>query len=189
MGVSVAFAAAFSMAAVASFGVVGLTAVITGVGRVDLPVRLAFAGFGLLVLALVDVRAMLMSTYCPIGWRRQTPRVLMRRYPPLAVATVWGLDTGMVVTTIRVAAVSWAALYLALLDFSPVWTGLAYGLGFIAPFYLLVFRPQLGRAARGENGADAGLEALLRMRPAMQGSSAVLLLASAGILLASWRAL
>jgi hypothetical protein len=112
----------------------------------------------------------------------------MRRHRPLAVATFWGLDTGLVVTTIRVAAVSWAALYLAALDFSPGWTGLAYGLGFIAPFFLLLLRPQLGRAARGEVGVDAGLEALLRLRPAIQGSSALLLLVAAGVLLAVWQA-
>lgn len=98
------------------------------------------------------------------------------------VATLWGFDTGLVVTTIRVAAVSWGALYLAALGLSPRWTGFAYGVGFALPFLILLVRPQLGRAARAATPADPGLETMLRMRSLIQGFSAVLLIASGGVL-------
>lgn len=125
---------------------------------------------------------MMKATYCPIGWRRQTPRILTRRYHMFVVATLWGFDTGLVVTTIRVAAVSWGALYLAALGLSPRWTGFAYGVGFALPFLILLVRPQLGRAARAATPADPGLETMLRMRSLIQGFSAVLLIASGGVL-------
>ena len=97
------------------------------------------------------------------------------------VASVWGFDTGLLVTTFRVAAVSWAALFLAGLGLVPTWTGVSYGLGFTLPFLLLISRPRLGRPAP----ADPGLESILRKRPAIQALSALLLVASAAILIGS----
>jgi hypothetical protein len=164
--------------------VAGAAAAALGIAHLPVPWRLALAGAGLLSLAAADLRSISRSTYCPIGRRRQTPRALLRRYHMLAVATLWGLDTGLVVTTFRVAAVSWGALYLAALGLSPRWTGLAYGAGFAAPLLLLLFRPRLGLAARAAAPADPGLEAMLGMRSVAQGCSAALLVASGGVLLA-----
>jgi hypothetical protein len=63
-------------------------------------------------------------------------------------ALIWGFDTGLLVTTFRVAAVSWGALLLTALGLARPWTGISYGLGFAIPFLFLVFRPRLGRASR-----------------------------------------
>jgi len=179
MSVVAAFAAAFMIAALAAFGVVSIVATRLGVGELSLQWRIALGGAGMVLLALADLRAMMRSTYCPIGWRRQTPRTLMRRHHMLVVAALWGFDTGLVVTTFRVAAVTWAALYLAALDLSPWWAGIAYGISFIVPFTVLLIRPRLGRAARAKTTLDPGLEAMLRMRSRVQGLSAVLLAVTA----------
>jgi hypothetical protein len=182
-GIAAVFVAAFAIGALGIFAIVGAVGTAVGVTRVPLEWRVGLAGLALLPLAAVDLRAMAKATYCPIGWRRQTPRVLMRRYPMMVAASVWGLDTGLVVTTFRVAAVSWGALLLAALDLAPRWAGLGYGLGFTLPFLLLLARPGLGRAARAVGPADPGLEALLRKRSVIQSLSAAVLLATAGLLL------
>jgi hypothetical protein len=182
-GLAAAFSTAFVVAAVAIFAVASIGAHALGVTLLPLHWRLALAGAGLVLLAAADLRALSRSSYCPIGWRRQTPRVLLRRYHMFVVATLWGLDTGLVVTTFRVAAVSWAALYIAALGLAPGWTGLAYGLGFTSPFLVLLFRPNLGVAAKSPTPTDPGLERMLRMRSLAQACSAALLIASGGLLI------
>jgi hypothetical protein len=175
--------ASFLFAALAVFGAVERAAAMLGAGRLPLEWRAALAAAGLMALALADLRAMQRSTYCPIGWRRQTPRGLMRRHHMLVVASLWGFDTGLIVTTFRVAAVSWGALYLAALGMSPRWAGAAYGAAFVVPFTGLLVRPGLGRAAKGNAATDPGLEPMLHMRFRVQGVSAVLLTAT-GVLFA-----
>jgi len=165
------------------FAAAGLGANALGLAFLPMPWRLALAGGGLVALAAADVWSLSRSSYCPIGRRRQTPRALLRRHHMAAVATFWGFDTGLVVTTFRVAAVSWAALYLAVLGLSPGWAGLAYGIGFTFPFLFLLWRPRLGRAASSTAPTDPGLERMLRMRSAAQAGSAALLIASGGLLL------
>src|SRR5262245_55669558 len=92
----------------------------------QLPVtsRLGVAGVVLLALAVADVRSIRHKTYCPLSWRRQTPRALMRKYPPRLVALLWGLDTGVAVSTFRVSAATWGALVLAFLGFGTWWMGI-----------------------------------------------------------------
>jgi hypothetical protein len=86
-------------------------------------------------LALVD--AGLFGLRTPM-WRRQTPRELFIRFGPSAGALLWGLDTGLVVTTFRVTSLSWAALALTALGLTPWWTGLLYAAGFTLPAAALV---------------------------------------------------
>ena len=71
-------------------------------------------------------------------WRRQTPKQLFHRFGPSAGALLWGLDTGLVVTTFRVTSLSWAALALAALGLVPWWSGLLYAIGFTVPAAALV---------------------------------------------------
>jgi hypothetical protein len=185
--VAAAFAGAFFVGAVTIFAVVGLLAAWTGIMRLPFEWRLAFAGAGLLPLALVDIHASRKGRCCPIGRRRQTPRTLMRHYPMDVVATVWGLDTGLVITTFRVAAVTWAALLLVALGLSSRWAGIGYAAGFTLPFLILLWRPRLERAAHAMHdvaSTDPGLDAMLRHRSMVQACSAALLLATGGFLIA-----
>lgn len=178
-----AFIVAFLAGACAVFALVHAAATALGVGGLSFDARVAVAGAGLLPLAVADLRARRKGTYCPITVRRQTPRALMRGHRMDVVASLWGLDTGLVVTTFRVAAIGWGALLLTALRLSPPWIGLVYGLGFSLPFLFMLFRPQVGRASRAAAPADPGLEALLRLRGLAQDLSAALLVASGGLLL------
>jgi hypothetical protein len=85
-----------------------------------------------------DLRALRTGTFS-LGPHRQTPKVLAhdpQRWwvPPL----LWGIDTGLVVTTYRVSFCSWLLLILTITGFAPGWVGLAYGLGFTIPLWLTV---------------------------------------------------
>jgi hypothetical protein len=178
---AVAFVVAFMIGATLIFAAAHGLGFIFGLATLPDPWRLGVAGAALLSLAAVDVAAAARATYCPITLRRQTPRILMRRYRPFVVSALWGLDTGLVVTTFRVAAVSWAALLVSALALVPLWAGLAYGAGFVLPFSILLWRPQLGRAAA--TSMDPGLEAMLRQRSVMQRLSAALLLLCGALLI------
>jgi hypothetical protein len=182
MRIAATFAVAFVAGAIAIFAIVDAAGVALGIPNLPFRWRVGLAGAGLLPLAAVDLRAMAKSTYCPIGCRRQTSRILLRRHPLAVVASVWGFDTGLLVTTFRVAAISWGALLLTALGLSPWWAGVGYGFGFTMPFLIFLFRPRLGRSSRQAAPADPGLEAMLRLRAAMQGLSAALLIASGMIL-------
>ena len=173
----------FLVGALAIFSIVNGVGAALGLTHLPSQWRVGLAGIALLPLVAADLRAIAIATYCPIGWRRQTPRILIRRCRIPIAAGVWGLDTGLVVTTFRVAAISWGALLLTALGLSPRWAGLAYGLGFTLPFLVLIMRPRLGRASRDSSPGDPGLEWMLGTRAAMQGLSAALLMTSAGILI------
>lgn len=182
ISVAMAFALAFLAGAIAVFLVAGALGQMLATSELPPRWRQGLAGFGLLALAAIDLLAIRRATYCPIGWRRQTPRVLLRRHPLRVVAAVWGFDTGLAVTTFRVSALTWGALLLAVLGIAPAWAGLGYGLGFTVPFMFLLGRHRVGRCSRADVPADPGLESLLGRRALLQGASAVALTAGAGIL-------
>ena len=91
--------------------------------------------------ALADLAMLATGRVYSIGWSRQTPRRAVYQLGDRAGALIWGLDTGLVVTTFRISAATWAALGLALLNVAPAWTGVAYGLGFVLPLAVSVLRP------------------------------------------------
>ncbi|MFI6323377.1 hypothetical protein ACIBG8_38010 [Nonomuraea sp. NPDC050556] len=70
--------------------------------------------------------------------RRQTPRSHFARFGPARGAFLWGLDTGLVVTTFRVTSLTWAALGVTLFGLVPWWAGLFYALGFTLPSAVMV---------------------------------------------------
>jgi hypothetical protein len=126
------FAAAFSVSACALF------AVASGIGypsRSLLPgsVRLAFVVVVLALALSVDTRSLRLKAMCPLTARRQTPKVVIYEHGPGRAALVWGLDAGLVVTTFRMSAISWALLVLGVLGSAPWWTGLGYAAGFVIP--------------------------------------------------------
>ncbi|MFI9595513.1 hypothetical protein [Nonomuraea sp. NPDC052265] len=71
-------------------------------------------------------------------WRRQTPQQHFYRFGPARGALLWGLDTGLVLTTFRVTSLTWAALGVTLFGLVPWWAGLAYAIGFTWPGFALV---------------------------------------------------
>jgi hypothetical protein len=166
---------AFLASSIAIFALVFLIGTTARVTELPMAWRQGIASLGLLALALIDILAVKKGIYCPIGWRRQTPKSLMRRYSIPVVLAAWGLDTGLAITTFRVAAVTWGAFLVAFLCLSEWWIGIGYGLGFVVPFTILVWTHRVGRMSISEAPDDPGLEALLDKRPAMQLGSASLM--------------
>jgi len=179
------FALAFVAGAIAIFALI--SAVGTAFGIAELPVhgRIGVGAAGLMALAAVDIAAIRASRYCPLGWRRQTPKILVRRFSPTMVAGAWGFDTGLAVTTFRVAAATWGAFLLVGLGFGPWWTGAVYGVAFAIPHVVLLCCHRSGRTAWESGPADPGLESMLKRRPVAQTASAALLLAGGAILISA----
>lgn len=180
---SLVLGAAFVSGATAVFALVYVLGRLTGVAELPLDWRVGLGAAGLLTLAAIDVRATRKSTYCQLGWRRQTPQSLMHRRSPTFVAAAWGLDTGLAITTVRVAAITWGAILLAGLGLSAWFAGLGYGLGFALPFVVLLWTHRVGRLARSPSPVDPGLESMLAKRRPMQAVSAALLTAGGAILI------
>jgi hypothetical protein len=181
--VSLAVGVAFVTSATAVFALVSVLARLAGVGDIALDRRIVVGAIGLLALAALDVRAITRSTYCPLGWRRQTPKSLAHRRSATLVASAWGFDTGLAVTTVRVAAMTWGAVLLAGLGLSAWFAGLGYGLGFALPFVVLLWTHRVGRAARSTSPLDPGLESMLARRKPLQVLSATLLALAGALLL------
>ena len=125
----------FALSAVGIYAVVSWLGVALPAALRTAPAAWLTAAAVLAVLALFDLGAFGLRT--PM-WRRQTPRDLYHRFGPSAGALLWGLDTGLVVTTFRVTSLSWAALALTGLGLLPWWSGLLYAIGFTVPAAALV---------------------------------------------------
>jgi hypothetical protein len=179
---SVVLGAAFVCAATVVFAAVYLLGELVGVGDLPTDWRIGLGALGLFALATLDVRATRRSTYCQLSWRRQTPKSLVHRRSATLVAAVWGFDTGLAVTTVRVAAITWGAVLLAGLGLSAWSIGVAYGVGFAIPFVILLWTHRVGRLARSPTPVDPGLERMLARRAPIQAISAGLLITSGAIL-------
>lgn len=175
---SALFSVSFVVGSVALFGLVDALADMIGAAGWGIGWRTAAAGLGLLVFAGTDVHALRTSSYSPLGLRRQTPKPLRHHYGPRLVAAVWGFDTGLAVTTIRVTSATWGALLLVALGFSGWATGLAYGLSHAIPALVLLWTHRMGRA----QDAGPAINGLLGRRPVLQGISAASLVLAAGVL-------
>lgn len=165
------FATTFVCGAMIVFGLSslagsGLTAIAVSVAW-----RTRVGATTLVALAFIDLVAIRQNHICPLGVRRQTPALLIYRHAVPTVAAVWGFDTGLAVTTFRVAATTWGALVLAMLGLATWWTGIAYGLSFTVPLIILMMSQPV------EN-----VERLIPGRRVAQFASALLLLAG-GVLL------
>jgi hypothetical protein len=176
--VSAVFAAAFTAGAITIFGVVFIAGAALGVDELFLQWRLVTAAAGLAGFAFVDLIAIRKRSYCPLSWRRQTPQSLRFRYGATATVMLWGFDTGLAVTTFRVAALTWAALLLAFLGLAPWQIGFAYALAFVIPV-IVILNGQPAASRSSER-----LEALLRKRTVLQRISATTLATMGTLLLA-----
>jgi hypothetical protein len=87
----------------------------------------------------VDIRSSVTGGLAP-GISRQTAERLphVSRGPGWVVPVLWGLDTGLVLTTFRVSFASYLMLILALAGLMPVWAGAAYGLAFALPLAVAI---------------------------------------------------
>jgi len=179
--ITVLFAAAFLVGAVSIFCLLFLLGVTVQVQQLPLSLRRGVAAAGLVTLASLDVWARTHGTYCPMRWHRQTPRRLRYHHSMFVVASIWGFDTGLAITTIRVAAATWGAILLTLLSLSGWQTGIAYGLAFTIPITILMWTHRAGRCS--QEPGDGGLRELLDKRPVWQTISAAILIAG-GIMLA-----
>jgi hypothetical protein len=165
--VLVAFAAAFVAGAVVIFTAASLAGLAAGVALIPSTWRVLIAATVFAALAVIDVVSIRKRRYCPIGWRRQTPRRIGDRgLGPTVSAAVWGFDTGIIVTTFRVAAITWGALAMAALGLAPWWIGLGYGLGFAIPIMVMLV---------AQNPDSESLQRLLGKRSILQFASAVAL--------------
>lgn len=178
--VTAAFALAFLVAAVLVFALLSLLGTASGAAGLPLAWRRGVAAAGVLVLAAVDGWSIRRRRYCPLAWRRQTPRRLMFNHSATRTAAAWGFDTGLAVTTFRVAALTWGAALFTLFGLAGWWIGAAYGLGFVVPLVVVLWTHRAGRAAHAAAPADPGLEKMLAQRPRAQLVS-LMLLAGAGV--------
>lgn len=135
----VVFSAAFTLGSVLIFGLASLTGALLNVAALPITVRLGMLISLLLGLAILDLFSIRKKQFCLLGWRRQTPKTLNRKYRMTTVAAIWGFDTGLAVTTFRVGAVTWGALVTVGLGFAPWWVGFGYGLAFALPLVVLLF--------------------------------------------------
>jgi hypothetical protein len=173
--VATLFATAFVAAALAAFAFAHFIGLLLHVSEFPAAWRLSLAGIVLVALSAADVHAVRSKTYCPISLRRQTPRRLMRQYPARLVALLWGLDTGLAVTTFRVSAATWGALFLTFLGFGTWWVGVFYGISFIVPLMAFICWGPVGEASVQPEHIDPGLDRLIASRPFAQSIAACLL--------------
>lgn len=96
-------------------------------------VRLLICALAALGGVLVDIRAIALNR-CTVSPRRQTAKRLAQSsigtrhwwMTPL----MWGIDTGLILTTYRVSFGTWVVLLGALLAVAPPWIGFVYGASF-----------------------------------------------------------
>jgi hypothetical protein len=171
------FGVAFTSGAVLTFAAAYLAGTTMLVGLLPRDWLLGVAGGCLVTLAVIDVLAIRRKTFCPLAWPRQTPKTVARTHGVTAVMAVWGFDTGLAVTTFRVAALTWGALVLAAAGLTVWWVGVGYGVAFVVPLLVLML-------TQGQRPIQR-LEAMILKRAWVQLTSSLLLLTAAGFLLAS----
>jgi hypothetical protein len=155
--------------AVASTLVVALAHEIGGAlsGWVPRTVLLLTAAVVAVLGAAVDVRSLLTGDLAP-GIKRQTAEALPHRTrgPDWVVPVLWGLDTGLILTTFRVSCASYVMLVLAFLGLLPMWGGAAYGAAFAIPLAVAI------AWTRGPDVSSLGGASFVRGTKVVQGFAA-----------------
>lgn len=150
---------------ISSFVTIGSLSLIgSAIGVLLVPTMLRLVAIAAIFVGLVavDVASVRTRDLCRLTWRRQTRKNLIYRFGPRTGTFLWGLDTGTVVTTLRVSATSWAMLALAVFHLAPWWTGLAYGLGFAMPLAFVIAVPRWrGPAPDGSDREPQWISGLL----------------------------
>ncbi len=177
------FAGAFLFGALSIFALTHLLGRAVRLDHVPLWWRVIFAAGSLVGLALLDLVAIRQRRYCPLTLRRQTPNLFRSRYRVSTVLGVWGFDTGLAVTTFRVAAVTWGALVMTGLGLASWTTGLAYWFGFVVPLVIMILCQGSLMPSNKQASFGGSMEWLLGKRVLMQLGSSVVLFAAAATLL------
>lgn len=171
------FAAAFAGSAVTVFAVAGAIGAAAGY-LLPTTARLVVAWAVLCAALILDAYSLRHKTWCPVTARRQTPKTILLQYGERRAAVAWGLDTGLIFTTYRMSAISWALLALAAVGIAPWWLGLGYAAGFLTPLVLGSTMLRL----RADAGDATGLARALARRPQIARATCVAVLAGAIIL-------
>lgn len=142
-------------------------------GNLVLPKGVTAARLGMIVsivgLVFLGISASLSGATMPF-FGRQTPQRFERT---CAGTLVWGLDAGLIVTTVRMTTLSPLALVLILLHIAPWWAGFIYGLGFSLALTVSIF------VCRGmPNGDTAVSDAIDRAKPLVRWGGMVVVAAT-----------
>lgn len=138
------FAAGFLLSSAASFALAaGLGVALSS--ALASATRLALLLGVVLVLLTVDIARSRRGIACSLGLRRQTPRHL--GFTPLG-PLVWGLDTGLPLTTYRATPLPFIGLACVGLGFGHPWVGLAYAAGFLGSLVLSCAWPRAAEPLR-----------------------------------------
>jgi hypothetical protein len=163
--------AGFTVSAVMAIGAVHVAGAAFGLTVVPVHARIWFALPLCAALCLIDIAALRSRSLCKMTMRRQTPKNLIFRYGDRVGPLIWGLDTGLAVTTFRVAGATWAVLVLSLLNLVPWWLGLVYAAGFCIPVTVATIGPRW--RPEGPDGTPVEPQwisrALVRWRRLVQG--------------------
>lgn len=141
------FVISFSLTTLLVFGLantVGLAFQGLAGGRVAL-----YSNVGGLAAALaLDLYALPRTKWCPLSVRRQTPQAVMYVHGMKRAALAWGADAGLLFSTFRVSAISWAVLLAALTGVGSWLGGVAYAGGFLMPLVVACWSGMLTDDAR-----------------------------------------
>lgn len=177
------FAGAFFLGAISIFALSHLLGRAIRVDQIPLWWRALFAAGSLVGLASLDLAAIRQRRYCPLTLRRQTPKELPRRYGISTGLGAWGFDTGLAVTTFRVAAVTWGALVMTVLGLASWTTGFGYWFGFVVPLIIMILCQGSLTPSNKQASFGGSMERLLEKRVLVQLGSSVVLFAAAATLL------
>ncbi|WP_407563924.1 hypothetical protein [Streptomyces sp. 184] len=176
-----ALAGGFLLSSVLLFATLAFVGAAFWVGSLPLTLRAVLAAVLATGMVVVEVVGLRSGAYCKLTLRRQTPQALASRFGSRLGPLMWGLDTGLAWTTIRVSTATWVVFALSLLQLVPWWTGLAYGVGFCLPLtFVTLVLPWHPREDFEE--PHWVLRMLHRIRPAVRVGCFASLLVMTGIL-------
>lgn len=170
----------FHLSATAVFSLAYLVGQVATADRLSPSFRVSVLAVVWLVLAAADFVVWRRRRTCSIGIARQTPKNLLVRFGIRRGPFLWGLDTGLAVTTFRMVALTWAAFAGLLLGLSPWWAGVVFGSAFSWSLVGTILGPPRSDITSGPASEPQWvLRVLVKCRHRVQLGSTVALLASA----------
>ncbi|MDQ3151408.1 MAG: hypothetical protein M3R63_06735 [Actinomycetota bacterium] len=140
----------FFVSSVSVFAALHRVSGVAGVETLSAAVRMSLGGSAVLLLVVAEARSIRQNRMFSFGFSRQAVRhVYVTRGAGIG-ALLWGLDTGLIVTTYRVSIASWAAVVLTALHLVPSWVGVIYAVAFSVPLIALIALPRW----RGQESVD-----------------------------------